>query len=610
MTELPTNDYISQINRNGSGLNIPQIVGALVDADIDPIKAPVEKNKEKVEAAISGLALLKKSSELTNANIEKLGSSSLYTTTSSNTTLIGATVTDSSLVKPGIPKITDITQLAIPMSFSVPAAGSTNYANNFNSPNATLPTGYSLTIKLGTFVNNGTGVADVFTADTGSPTIPTLTLASGEDIQSVARKLNDIVGLSAKVVQVAGDSASNDQYKIQITGEAGLNNGFEISTASTNGQTDARIFDVWNNTNGTPALRTFDQYAQNLNFKLDGLTLTRESNTVSDAIPGVSLDIKSTDTGSGTDIKTEMSKTTVQETVQKFIDEINAYKADLTALTRQDKTGAGEHGELYGDHYVKSRLRALSNFMNAGLAGYDTNTIHMASLGFKTQMDGTYTLDQRAFDNTFKERPEYFSALVEDKVETSRSDVSIVWSSDSKFKPHYLQQMTVEDDYDAGTGDGSDNSMYFGASIAASHRLHIDRTTAVNGVYSYGIGGQTGQKQDGSDVDTTGFFIRVPTTTTFANNAQFTFSLGRSFTNLFKNFHDEILNNEYEHRRQESNYEVKRENIEDRLTTIELRSNMLAQSYNKKFQAMEESVTGFNSTGNYLNNFITQWNES
>ena len=36
MTELPSNDYISQINQNGSGLNIPQIVGALVDANIEP----------------------------------------------------------------------------------------------------------------------------------------------------------------------------------------------------------------------------------------------------------------------------------------------------------------------------------------------------------------------------------------------------------------------------------------------------------------------------------------------------------------------------------------------------------------------------------------------
>ena len=68
MTELPSNDYISQINQNGSGLNIPQIVNAIVDAEITPVRAPVVKQQEQVEASISGMAELKASAELTNKN--------------------------------------------------------------------------------------------------------------------------------------------------------------------------------------------------------------------------------------------------------------------------------------------------------------------------------------------------------------------------------------------------------------------------------------------------------------------------------------------------------------------------------------------------------------
>ena len=74
MTELPSNDYISQINQNGSGLNIPQIVNAIVDAEITPVRAPVVKQQEQVEASISGLAELKASAELTNQNIANLKS--------------------------------------------------------------------------------------------------------------------------------------------------------------------------------------------------------------------------------------------------------------------------------------------------------------------------------------------------------------------------------------------------------------------------------------------------------------------------------------------------------------------------------------------------------
>jgi hypothetical protein len=44
-------------------------VGAIVDAEITPVKAPVVKQQEQVAASISGLSDLKASAELTNTNI-------------------------------------------------------------------------------------------------------------------------------------------------------------------------------------------------------------------------------------------------------------------------------------------------------------------------------------------------------------------------------------------------------------------------------------------------------------------------------------------------------------------------------------------------------------
>ena len=198
MSDIASNDYISQINRNGSGLNIPQIVGAIVDADIDPIKNPVVARQEKVETAISGLAQLKQSSELTKTNISKMkGTASFYSTTSSDTTQLVSSVTDQTLVKPGTTKITDISQLAQAMSFSVPAPGSTTA--HYTAANAGIASAYSLTIKVGgTYTDNADGTADVF--DSSAATTTTLNLNSGESIASVAQKLDAITGLNAKVV--------------------------------------------------------------------------------------------------------------------------------------------------------------------------------------------------------------------------------------------------------------------------------------------------------------------------------------------------------------------------------------------------------------------------
>ena len=85
--------------------------------------------------------------------------------------------------------------------------------------------------------------------------------------------------------------------------------------------------------------------------------------------------------------------------------------------------------------------------------------------------------------------------------------------------------------------------------------------------------------------------------------------LGKSFSTLFSEFHDNILNNIYDHRRQVENYTIKADNLERRLAEIEIRRNSLAQAYNKQFQSMEESVTGFKSTGNFLTGMVDAWNE-
>ena len=222
MTELPSNDYISQINQNGSGLNIPQIVNAIVDAEITPVRAPVVKQQEQVEASISGMAELKASAELTNQNIANLKSTDVsISTRSSDTDVLTVAVTDQSELQVGVSKITAISQLAQAHSHSIPAVGSNSAA--FGSADAGLPEDYRLKIRLGTY--NLTAGGQTFTPNGTDPDIPIIQFSAGESITAVAVKLDQIEGINAKVVNTTGSN-----YKIMITGETGLDNAFEIQT--------------------------------------------------------------------------------------------------------------------------------------------------------------------------------------------------------------------------------------------------------------------------------------------------------------------------------------------------------------------------------------------
>ena len=85
--------------------------------------------------------------------------------------------------------------------------------------------------------------------------------------------------------------------------------------------------------------------------------------------------------------------------------------------------------------------------------------------------------------------------------------------------------------------------------------------------------------------------------------------LGRSFATLFAEFHDDVLNDRYIHRRQVQNIEIQNEMLLDRIARLDLRSDSLAQSYNAEFQMMEDMVTSFKSTGDYLTSVVDAWNK-
>ena len=147
-----------------------------------------------------------------------------------------------------------------------------------------------------------------------------------------------------------GQTAGHTAY-----GEGSVNTISEHVTGNNN----YRIFDTWSDYRDVNSLRAQDLSAQDIIFDLNGLEVKRETNIVTDVVPGASFEILKTSTV-GAEIITGADKESLMLTVQSFIDELNAYRADLKALSRSDRTG-GDPGQLYGNPLrkvpVESSLR-------------------------------------------------------------------------------------------------------------------------------------------------------------------------------------------------------------------------------------------------------------
>ncbi len=154
--------------------------------------------------------------------------------------------------------------------------------------------------------------------------------------------------------------------------------------------------------------------AQNALFTVDGISISKASNTVTDAIEGVTLNLLKTNSGSPTTLTVGRDSTSVQTAVGSFVDAFNAVNktlSDLTAYDASTKIGA----VLQTDSLPKSLKSEMRAILNGALGGPAGSLTSLSDIGVTFQRDGTLALDktklQKAIDGNFSGIAGLFAAV-------------------------------------------------------------------------------------------------------------------------------------------------------------------------------------------------------
>lgn len=141
----------------------------------------------------------------------------------------------------------------------------------------------------------------------------------------------------------------------------------------------------------TPAIET----AQDAVFTLDGIVQTRSSNSVSDALQGVTLDLASTTTGT-VNINISQDDETVVAAVGDFVD---AYNEVFTSIRDNQSfdTETFEAGILLGDRTANSILSQMRSTLVREVTGTGSSYTSLAVLGITSSRTGGLTFDQGEF---------------------------------------------------------------------------------------------------------------------------------------------------------------------------------------------------------------------
>lgn len=284
------------------------------------------------------------------------------------------------------------------------------------------------TISGGTF-DTGTGkyTGASFTSNgSGSKTV--IIDSSNNTLTGIRDAINSAnIGVTATII----NDGSGTPYRLALTSNTtGAANSIKISGGDV-GLSALLGHDPANDT-GQNLSQTVT--AQNAAFKVDGVSVTKSSNTASDVIQGVTLNLLKTNVGSPTTISVARDTATVKSSVDAFVkayNDINKTLSDLSAYNSTTKQAA----VLQGDSTVRSIQYRLRSTLNTALAGNASYT-SLSQIGITFQKDGTLAVD---------------SAKLQSAIDTNAADIAGVFAAAGKATDSLVSYASSTTNTKAGT---------------------------------------------------------------------------------------------------------------------------------------------------------------
>jgi len=167
---------------------------------------------------------------------------------------------------------------------------------------------------------------------------------------------------------------------------------------------------------------TTTQTAKDASLTVDGVSIRKSSNTVTDVINGAALKLQSAGSGTIT-LSTDIDAITTK--VSDFIDEYNEVFTYLNEQLAID-TETNETGVLFANFAVQNLQQILRSSISNEVIGASGNYKYLSQIGITTQSDGTLIIDTNNLSNALTTDIQNVSQLFSSRGSTTHSSVTFV----------------------------------------------------------------------------------------------------------------------------------------------------------------------------------------
>ncbi len=465
----------------GSGLLTSELVEDIIAAEREATDLRLDAKKAEFDARISAFGSIRSSLDTLNSAADALGSSSsllLNTVTSTDEGVVTATV--GSAAAPGIHTVEVLSAARAHSLTSI----------RYDSIDQEVGDG-TLDIRFGTttFVDDN---YDSFTENPERAPVSIAIDASNNTLDGIRDAINTAdVGIKASIVN------DGEGFVLVLASEqTGADHSMEITV--TEGATAGLSALAFNAAASTPGTHLSQAVAAtDAAVVIDGINITRETNVVSEVIPGVVFNVVAGSEGKTETISVSQDVAAITENMQAFVDAYNELKSLTDELTEFDEDEGG--ALLTGDSTVRTLMSQLRRFLSRSVAEVDSNSIRaLVDIGITTNQNSGFQLqfNSSTFQQALAASPDDVLALLADQRRASDSQISFTGFQNDTQAGTYAVEITQAATQATLTGAAT-------AGLASTITVDDDNDTlsvTVDGVASETITLTQGTYADGAEL--------------------------------------------------------------------------------------------------------------
>lgn len=437
----------------GSGIDTKNLVKQLTEIERSAPQQRIDGKREKAEAQISDFGSLASAMDTLKSSISALSErEGLYSK--------NASFTESDALVP-----TDLDTNVQPGTYafeveSVARSQALSFAG-FADPKSAVGEG-ELTFNFGNWgrvtdeLDPNFGNATSFNLDAEAESFSITIDSSNNTLEGLRDAINKAdKGLQASIIN------DGSGYRLVVSAPSGANNELEITAAETGGgdNTDAVGLSRFAHNDAIAGYQTTEtQAGSDALIKINGLLVHRESNTIDDIVPGLTLDVLKAAPGETITVTVSEDKGFAEENVRAFVDAYNAFLEEIEPLFGYNEEEEKD-GSLKNDSLANSVLSRFRGIISAEVPGLDNSDFTaLANIGIRTKLDGTLEINEKdfsaAFSNNFASVQKLFAPV------TSSDSSGITVNS--------FGTQTQAGSYDVQITQNPSKGFYEGAAVAGS----------------------------------------------------------------------------------------------------------------------------------------------